>query len=467
MDSFLSEFKNNTRSRFEMSEPFSVEPKSLKKASEMVRSKFEDGELTPQVNLNSLQRKAWFILQDEDRQLEEFSQKEAKYLAHIAYLGDKKKLIEQEDFWNFIERQLENTTRSSEISKWVHVYLRYEGEGIQHSKELGKKLYELIEQYEGQSSRVKSWKEDKELLFESGKSGAVGKKLLEQAQTVSEFLKSLRLSTELRESQFVERIIKQMIDTAAQKYPRFLRQALDSLKVQKEDGSTENRSKDLVRYAATKILREAGVDCEKKRKELIRNEIIHHLGDPRATHNRANWTGVAEESRRVFQQWLSQRDIEFFFEVVSKTEEQISSQTHWRYRKKFWEAYLPFIENTWVVMGSKAKQMAKLLFADDLDKLKYGRLKNANSRQSVFFLRIKGYDIVEYSHQGASRIWRVEESPLEFRQRSISVHKFRRDDTTNIKRFVHRMSERYRWQNKIAGWIRRNIGIEPTKSYRL
>src|SRR5699024_6467110 len=108
---------------------------------------------------------------------------------------------------------------------------------------------------------------------------------------------------------------------------------------------------------------------------------------------------------------------------VSETENQIAKDTHWRYRKKFWEAYLPYIQNTWVVMGSRAEKMAKLLFPNGIKKLKYGKLTGADSRQSVFFLRLQGHDIVEYSHQGASRVWKIKESPLEFRVNSIRVHK--------------------------------------------
>lgn len=468
MDAFLNEFKSNIRSRFDITEPISVEPRNLKKASEMVRSKYEDGELSPHIDLSRLERKTRFIIEDENRSFNEFSEDETKYLVHIAYSGDDKKLIEEDSFWEYISKQLKSLHRTSKISQWLHVYLRHEDESIKHSKELGSKLFDIIANYDGRSKRVKVWQENIDLLFESGKNNTIGKKLLEKANTIDEFIKSLRLSTELRESQFVERIIKQMINTAAQSFPRFLRQALNNLKVQNEDGTYQNRSKELVRYAASKILKVAGVECKKERKELIRKEFIDHLGDPRATYNQANWSGVDNESVTVFQQWLSQRDIEFFFEVVSKTEEQIAKETHWRYRKKFWEAYLPFIENTWVVMGSKAEQMAKYLFSDkDFEELEYGRLKGANSRQSVFFLRVKGYDIVEYSHQGASRIWRVNNSPLEFRQRSIHVDKFRRNDTTSINRFIHQMSESYRWQNEMATWIRRNIGVEPTKSYRL
>lgn len=475
-DSFIADIKDQIRSRFELSEPIHFKPREIKKAEEVVRSKYEEGALNSSIDLERVRRKTWLILKDKNRELNELSDEETKYLAQIAYAGNKKKLIENGSFWSHSKDQLGNTKRSTILSQWLHVCLRYESDEIENSDGLRNLLQDKIRNYNGRSSRVKTWKENADLLFKNNAEESIGKKILERSLTIDEFLKSLRLSTELRDSQFSIRIIKQMVDIVADRFPRFIRQAIKNLKIKRPDGNIEKRSKELARYAASNILKAAGYDCTKKRKDLIRDELIQHLGDPRAGSNRSNWSGVDEESKKVFKQWLSQRDIEFFFEVVSETENKIAKNTHWRYRKKFWEAYLPYIENTWVVMGSRAEKMAKSLFTkQDINKLNYGKLRGANSRQSVFFMRIQGYDIGEYSHSGKTRIWKSNESRLDFRRKSIHVDKFRKHDNYNnpnaqnvsIKQFRHYNSHQYSWQSNIASWFNRKIGIEPIKSYRL
>ncbi|HDK25944.1 MAG TPA: hypothetical protein ENG48_02475 [Candidatus Atribacteria bacterium] len=47
--------------------------------------------------------------------------------------------------------------------------------------------------------------------------------------------------------------------------------------------------------------------------------------------------------------------IRFFFEAVEKS----AKDPNWRYRRKFWEAYLPHIEKTWVVLGTRARDLIK------------------------------------------------------------------------------------------------------------
>jgi len=53
---------------------------------------------------------------------------------------------------------------------------------------------------------------------------------------------------------------------------------------------------------------------------------------------------------KKFKEWLNSRNIEIFFEIVSNVPE---SDQKWIYRRKFWEACIPYIENTWPIFGSK------------------------------------------------------------------------------------------------------------------
>jgi len=387
-------------------------------------------------------------------------------LAQVAYLSSNQKLIEYEAYFKAAIDQISKTVRSSIISGWLHSILKYGSPKIKNDTALRKVLSTKLSKEEKFSKRIIGWKADiDKWLYHSN---TVGFDLLNKAITIEEYLKGKRLSRELIQSQFSNNIVKGMIDRTADKFPRFLRQTLKQLKIENLDGNVINRSKSMIRYAASQLLLAAGVDCDVNEKELLRSSLINYLRDPRISINRTNWEGVDPKSINIFRQWLSQRDIEFFFEVVSETENFITNVTHWRYRKKFWEAYLPYIDDTWVVMGSTARRIARnLITRQNRSDADFGHLKGAQSNHSVFFIRIKGYDIVEYSHQGATRFWRVNNSPLIFRKHTVNVDDFRRNDTTSLWKLNHFNSEYYYWQRDLENWFRFNLGITPVKSYRI
>ena len=72
---------------------------------------------------------------------------------------------------------------------------------------------------------------------------------------------------------------------------------------------------------------------------------------------RFNWDKISEKSKAIFLRWLVEDDLEIFFKIIKQT----ALDRMWRYREKFWRAYLPHISSTWIFLGSDAKRVARQL----------------------------------------------------------------------------------------------------------
>lgn len=441
------------------------EPIHLKKAYDLVRSKYDESDFDSSTGLFELLKKVdERVIRGNEEVSTVIEKRELKYLSYIAYAG-KPPYITNDRFFNYCVSQISTTNKSTIVSGWLHNYLKNKDLESLNNKHIARVIEKSINTYTGPSRRIRFWQNNADKIINNERS--VATYLLHQSKSFDQFFEEYRLSTELNESDFANEVVKQMINLCKERFPRFLSQVLEELKYSTKEGSTHYRDKEIVRYAASNLLQEAGFDCEEKVKDQLKKPLIKILKDPRIRTN-IKWEGVSPESVDTMKQWLSARDIEFFFEIVSKTEEEYNLDTHWEYRRAFWMAYLPYIEDTWVAMGSTAREFAKLIInRRDVNHSDFGKLRGAESIQSVFFLRVKGVDLVEYSHNGASRIWQIEDSPLEFRNKSVHVNKFRRDAPPHLERFLHHNSEKYRWQSNLSGWLRWKLNIEPTQSYRI
>lgn len=447
-------------------QPLNFTPKKLQKAYEAVRSKYEEGDLLPPIDLSVIARKLEKEIILGGKEVDDvLSVREQRFVPYLAFQGDPV-FIKNDMFYKFCRSQIKDMDKSSLISTWLHNLLKNKRSDSFNVKHVFDLFEEQLNQYKGGSRRVKTWKENSELILSSEKKAA--SHLLNQGKSINEFLIENKLSSELNESDYTNTIVEYMVRKCAGDFPRYLNQVLNELKYTTSDGRKYYREGKLIKYAASKIIKVAGTSCDDELKEKIKKPILAILKDPRVPTNRVNWEGVDPAAMDVMKQWLSARDIEFFFEIVSKTDERLGLDTHWEYRKAFWMAYLPYIEDTWVIMGGTAREIAKMIMNKrGISNTDFGKLKGAESIQSVFFLRINNVDIVEYSHNGASRIWDHPSSPLEFRSQRIHVDTFRRNAPPHLEKFSHFSSETYGWQRKLSGWLSRNLGIEQKQSYRL
>ena len=187
-------------------------------------------------------------------------------------------------------------------------------------------------------------------------------------------------------------------------------------------------------------------------------EIFYRrLGDPRFGDSRFNWQGVSQKSKDIFSHWLSEEDLEIFFELIRAT----ALDSMWRYREKFWRAYLPHIVKTKIFLGNNAKRLAAQIKGKV--NLNHGTLRGAAADQSVFVFQIGRYIFSEWSHSGKLRVQEVEKQMhlFDFGENLFEYDSISRDVLirNSIAEWIHSSPQTYFWQGEVSEWLEENCGI--------
>lgn len=144
--------------------------------------------------------------------------------------------------------------------------------------------------------------------------------------------------------------------------------------------------------------------------------------------------------------------IEVFFQLLNKiAKDDEMHDRHWRARREFWRTYIAAgkIEGAWMVLGKK--------YLHDIDSLPsaakelgYGIFINHNGispSHCAIIMKIKNFIIVEWSHNGALRIWRAKNFPVPaLRRKYYRPYELRLNED---KHFVHRKN----WQQRVREFI--------------
>lgn len=178
------------------------------------------------------------------------------------------------------------------------------------------------------------------------------------------------------------------------------------------------------------------------------------LKDPR--EHPALWRQAHSDALRIIMSWMTGRTLDYFFQILSRTADQI-----WSFRRDFWKKLYDdgYIEEAWVVLGSDAKRYAKTV-----DKaLSFGELSGASSNQSVLLMKIGSFIFAEWSHSGALRVNRDSSGLVP------ALYKKRYD--ANELRFVtmqignlsdgalgHFSSQQGMWQSMARSFIHKHVG---------
>lgn len=205
------------------------------------------------------------------------------------------------------------------------------------------------------------------------------------------------------------------------------------------------------------ILTDKNNDAEWKKCLL---KVCHEkLGDPRLPLNQTRWNGtegVSQKAQKIYLKWLANNDLTLFFKIIDET----ATDRMWRYRDKFWRAYLDYIVNTKVFFGVDAQRIARQVAKDEL--LNYGSLDyNSESNHSAFLFEIGDYAFCEWSHNGRLYIWRRDKAPVKFYDNK--TNKAKMSKSICVESFVHSSSNTYSWQKKVAEWLAKNCGIRKSR----
>jgi len=398
---------------------------------------------------------------DRDGCIDRLSRKDRRYLPWTLFHSVEQRAVDWPGLLEGALRTLETIDRPTRLTGWIRVYLQYYEDGQSKFEQLREVLEMKLAEYNGTNPRLVFWKTRLRYLFaRSAKRSAAGH-LLSADEGHIAGMEALGLVEDLALGGFAVATVREAVNLVHVDFPNGLNALLDMLEVENQN-SKRLRDRDVAAEAVSLLIPDAGLDAQEDIRDPLRSFTLRYFGDPRLPGNEPDWFGVDDRAKKILSQWISRADVEFFFQLVAEAEQD----KHWKYRKQFWEAYVDHFEASWVALGPRAIRLARnMRWSQHAELRSFGRLRDAESSQSVFIIRMGGFDFVEWSNSGACRVWRRSESPLELGQGVYSGGRLRREGY--VRRQIHSLSDRYRWQRDLARWIELNTGLTRTRSYRL
>ena len=148
--------------------------------------------------------------------------------------------------------------------------------------------------------------------------------------------------------------------------------------------------------------------------------------------------------------------IDMFFDLLNKiAKDNPVHDRHWRQRRDFWRNHLANgqVEDAWMVLGKKYLYDLNSL-PSEAKQLGYGSFINnraITNRHCAIIMKMKNLIVVEFSHSGALRIWRITNRHApRLRQKYYQPIKLRWHQD---QRFIHGKN----WQQKVQGFIDREL----------
>ena len=212
------------------------------------------------------------------------------------------------------------------------------------------------------------------------------------------------------------------------------------------------------------VIEQLGINAPEDLRQPVQSYVLREWQDPRIVGADVKWHGVLKEARKIFTKWLTEADLEFFFDIVAKA----CNDQKFAYRKAFWLAYLEHITFCRPVLRKNVEK----LFIEDPEALQYynerrpATLTGGSSNQHAFIIQIGEYTFVEFSTAGACYVYRNSNLPFELSDSAYTMGELKNQLWARYK-MNHFSAEKYSWQRKFESWIYNELGVEPQRSYRL
>ena len=171
--------------------------------------------------------------------------------------------------------------------------------------------------------------------------------------------------------------------------------------------------------------------------------------------------------------WLMRGDgiCEKYFLLAADAPESL-----WAHRRAFWNALnrRGYIADACVVFESAGARAARSMFGKDIPFASFGQKSGVQRGHSVLLLHIGSLVVAEWSHNGPCSVWNEgagESGPALHRPRydSREVKKAHAGDNSQDTMarqgvFWHGGSSSYRWQHRVAEYLRAHIQLVVRQS---
>jgi len=197
-------------------------------------------------------------------------------------------------------------------------------------------------------------------------------------------------------------------------------------------------------------------DPGRELRQAILNTLLDRLHDPRL--HAQNWIQVPEARDRV-RAWLTGESLRQFLDIVDQT----AKPRQWVYRRAFWKAFYDaeLMAEAWVAFGPAGAREARRVFGQQAS---FGileqRYKAVEQGHAVLIMRIGDLTVCDWSHNGRCIIWpRSDPNAPRLYQRRYRSGELAPNEPEGGISVRHDGSDTYKWQRKIAKFIRDKIGV--------
>tara|TARA_Y100001960_G_C14768285_1_gene878311 strand:+ start:1659 stop:3035 length:1377 start_codon:yes stop_codon:yes gene_type:complete len=445
LDPFLKEFAHNIENSLT---PINfAKPTAIKLSEELVLKEFDQTPEPPESDiLDSLTNRI------KSENYPSINKREISIIPWTLFHGEAPRIIEFPVKYNLILKIINNPIKFRCFKHLVYVYLSNYDPSIKGCEVIRRFIWDKLDDYSKDAKinkRVSFLLKNRNPIFLPNGHNQTASIFLNKEGDVDSLLAEHGLDKGLDSSKYVRFVSHSMIELTKKNFPNNFHKCFSINELPGEQSKA--KYKDLISKMASDFL-EVAENSEQEIKEKLSNYFLRYLKDPRIPGNSIHWQDVSDNAKKIFCRWLSSKDLEFFFNIVDET----SSDTKWEYRRKFWEAYLPEITNTWVILGREAKRYA-VSSKSGSETNRYGDLVSGSSKHSVFLIEMGGYVFIEWNDSGACRIVKVEDCPFKFYKKRYT------SDELKVRQYEHKVrhifAERYSWQEKLRRWIREEANI--------
>lgn len=345
------------------------------------------------------------------------------------------------------------------LGRLPYVYLLEYAPDLAGTEILRRAAHDFLITYSGSRLQLRRWKEALVLLFTPQGPRNTARWLAEHSRDPLNALASIGVEGQLLAGKFVRQVTREAAAATAKAFPANLDLCLQLL----IDESDRPRFLDVVCQAASLWIPRADSHGSEEIKSRLQRFFVKHLGDPRWPGERMRWGGVSEEARRIMTRWLAKEDITFFFEMLSQAEKHSA----WQHRQEFWEAYLPYIDATWVVLSPDVRAKMGKQVEERIASGACGEFTGSNGGRSMLVIEMKGWVFLEWTHTGGCRGWPKDEfhlpPPQEQPQKGPPWHY----SPSKVNSMLwtcqyyqrHYGSENYKWQMEFSAWLAGELGL--------
>lgn len=436
-----------------------IEPRKLRDAVKKVAEKFEGEPKSPKPpDLEQVATLVWNLWRREGRGgLHKIDYRLLRYVPWIFYEGERP-FAKDSDLTAALLDLLARKSRVA-FSRLPYVYLLYCDPVIPGTEMLRRALHDYLLVYTGKHPHLLRWKEALIFLFVPQGPRNTARWLVEKSGDPIALLNALGLKGQLLAGRFVNQVASEVLRIVAARFPVHLEVLLGLL----VDDAGRERFRDILCETASQLIPLADNDRFKDDKKRLKQFFLKYLGDPRWPGGRVRWGAVSEKARRIMTKWLSEEDISFFFDMLSR----VVDRSTWKYRRAFWSAYLPYIDATWIVLSSDVRAQIGEPAVQRIHSGACGEFSGSNQGRSMLIIEMGGRVFLEWTHSGSCRIWHRREFPLTLGKRHYQISEVQQILHGCSHQEEHRGSENYRWQNRLGAWIFSELNLRPVKSFEV